>query len=122
MTGGSPNPIEIMIGTDGGTATGTVLDSSGRPFTNATVALVPDAPNRTHAELYRNDTTDSDGNFKLTGVPPGNYRVFAWEWASPDSWQNADFIRGYEGSGKNVQVSPSGKVEKIQLNVIATRR
>ena len=122
VTGGSPNPIEITIGTDGGTVTGTVLDSSGRAFTNATIALVPDLPNRAHVEAYRNTTTDSDGNFRLSAVAPGNYKVLAWDWASPDSWQNADFIRGYEGLGKNIQVFASGKVEKIQLSVIVTRR
>ena len=121
VTGASSNSVEITIGTDGGTITGTVVQS-GRAFTNATVALVPDAPNRAHAELYRNTTTDSEGNFRLAGVAPGNYKLFAWEWASTDSWQNADFIRGYEGLGKNIRVSPSGKVEKIQLDVISPRR
>jgi hypothetical protein len=27
-------------------------------------------------------STDADGKFEMTGVPPGDYKVFAWETSS----------------------------------------
>jgi hypothetical protein len=122
VAGSADNPLQITLGTDGATISGSAVDEGGRPFTNATVALIPDSADmRSRPELYRNATTDSEGNFRVTAIAPGSYKVFAWEWTSPDSWQNTDFIRAYEGLGKVVRVSASGQ-EKVQLNVIPRRR
>jgi hypothetical protein len=117
------SPIQIVIGSDGGTITGTVLDPAMRPFTNAAVALVPEAPDlRRRSDLYRSATSDASGSFVLKAIPPGSYKLFAWEWAPPDSWQNADFIRIYEGQGKPIQVAPFEKSERIQVNLISKAR
>ena len=115
--------VQIVIGTDGGTILGSVLDGSLRPFTNATVALVPEGVAlRGQPELYRNTTSDSSGNFVLKAVPPGAYKLFAWEWAPQDAWQNADFIRNYEGQGKVIRIAPFEKQQQVQINVISRAR
>ena len=115
--------VQIVIGTDGGTIQGSVLDGSLRPFTNATVALVPEGVAlRGQSELYRSTTSDSSGNFELKAIPPGAYKLFAWEWAPPGSWQNADFIRNYEGQGKLIRIAPSEKQQQVQINVISRAR
>jgi hypothetical protein len=115
--------IQIVIGNDGGIITGTVVDAAMRPFTNATVALVPESPDlRRRSDLYRSATSDASGGFVLKAIPPGLYKLFAWEWAPPDSWQNSDFMRIYEGQGKPIQVAPFEKHERIQVNLIKKAR
>jgi FecR protein/Carboxypeptidase regulatory-like domain len=115
--------VQIVIGTDGGTLKGSVIDASARPFTNATVALVPEGVAlRGQPELYRNTTSDSSGNFELKAIPPGSYKLFAWEWAPQDSWQNPDFIRNYEGQGKLIRIAPFEKQQQVQINVISKAR
>jgi hypothetical protein len=115
--------VQIVIGTDGGTLQGSVLDASLRPFTNATVALVPEGVAlRGQSELYRNATSDSAGNFEMKAIPPGSYKLFAWEWAPQDAWQNADFIRNYEGQGKSIRIAPFEKQQQVQINVISKAR
>src|SRR5207249_847371 len=48
-----PNPIQIVIGTDGATVTGSVISSVSTPMPNSVVALVPDAFDlRTRSDLY----------------------------------------------------------------------
>lgn len=117
------SPVQIVVSSDGGTISGRVLDGAMRPFSNATVALVPDAPDlRRRSDLYRNATSDASGNFILKAIPPGSYKLFAWDWAPPDSWQNADFIRAYEGQAKSIQISPFEKQERVQVNVINKAR
>jgi hypothetical protein len=123
ITKAADNAMQIVIGTDGGSIGGSVVDENLNPFLNATVALVPESQDpRLRPELYRSTTSDSSGNFQLNTIPPGNYKLFAWEWAEPDSWQYADFIRAYESLGKTVPVTASGKMDKVQLNVIRTHR
>ena len=116
------SPIQIVIGNDGGTITGSVHDAALRSFSNATVALVPETPDlRRRTDLYRNTTSDAAGNFVLKTIPPGSYKLFAWEWAPPDAWQNADFLRAYESQGKPVQIAPFEK-QDVQVNVILKAR
>jgi hypothetical protein len=115
--------VQIVIGTDGGTLQGLALDGSLRPFTNATVALVPEGVAfRGQPELYRSATSDSEGRFELRAIPPGAYKLFAWEWAPQDGWQNADFIRNYEGQGKLIRIAPFEKQQQVQINVISKAR
>jgi len=115
--------VQIVIGTDGGTLQGSVLDGSLRPFTNAVVALIPEGVAlRSQPELYRSATSDSSGNFEMKAIPPGSYKLFAWEWAPHDSWQNADFIRNYEGQGKSIRIAPFEKQQQVQVNVISRAR
>jgi hypothetical protein len=114
-------PLQIVIGMDGGTISGSVVDEKLAPFANATVALVPElADQRRRPDVYRNTVTDAAGNFQITTVPPGNYKLFAWDWAESDAWQNASFITSFESLGKPILVSASSKQSGIQVSVIAT--
>jgi hypothetical protein len=118
----SDNTIQIVIGSDGGTITGSVVDENLAPFPNATIALIPESLDvRQRPDLYRNTTSDSSGNFQMRTVPPGNYKLYAWDWAEANIWQYPDFIRTFEPKGKLMTVQPSSQSEKVQLNVIRTK-
>jgi hypothetical protein len=118
----SDNTIQIVIGSDGGTITGSVVDENLAPFPNATIALIPESVDvRQRPDLYRNTTSDSSGNFQIRTVPPGNYKLYAWDWAEANIWQYPDFIRTFEPTGKVMTVQPSSQSEKVQLNVIRTK-
>jgi hypothetical protein len=115
--------LQILLGADGGSVSGSVTDEMPRAIPNAIVALVPDSYDlRGHPDFYRNTATDSAGNFQFTAVPPGGYKLFAWEWAQQDSWLNADFIHMYEEQGMAVQVKPLVKEDKVQLQVITDKK
>jgi hypothetical protein len=122
VTRASDNDIQIVIGSDGGNISGSVVDENLVPFLNATIALVPESVDvNQRLDLYRNTTSDSSGNFQILTVAPGNYKLYAWDWAEGGSWQYADFIRTYEASGKNITVQSSSRQEKVQLNVIRSK-
>jgi hypothetical protein len=122
VAGAVQNPIQIVIGTDGGSISGSVLASVSGTMPNAVVALVPDAFDlRNRSDLYRSATTDAQGNFRLASVVPGNYKLFAWEWAEPDAWQNPEFIRPIENTGKSLTMTASDKQDNVQLNAIMLR-
>ena len=118
----SENDIQIVIANDGGTISGSVVDENLAPLLNATVALIPDSVDANQRlDLYRNTTSDASGNFQIATVPPGNYKLYAWDWAEGGSWQYPEFIRNFEPAGKNITVQPSSRQEKVQLNVIRNK-
>jgi hypothetical protein len=117
------NPLQIVLGIDGGTISGSVVDEKLAPFSNATVALVPElADLRRRPDLYRNTVTDAAGDFELTTIPPGSYKLFAWDWAETGAWQNANFITAYESLGKPILISDPARQDRIQVSLISTGR
>jgi hypothetical protein len=46
----------------------------------------------------------------MSGVAPGEYKVFAFERVEVGAWQDPDFIRLHEERGKAVRVEESGRV------------
>jgi hypothetical protein len=98
--------LEVVIGT-GGRLNGTVVNERREPVVNATIALLP--AERKRIDWYRSTTTDTQGRYKIQGIPPGNYRVFAWEDVEHDAWQDPNFMTPYEGRGTTVQISEDGQ-------------
>jgi hypothetical protein len=116
------NPIEVVLGTDGGEITGTAINDRLEPLTNVIVALVPESPLlRRRFDLYRNAMTDYAGKFSLRNVPPGTYKVFSWEYVESDAWQDAQFLQPYETSGKLLTVR-EGSTQETQVKVTPLRR
>ena len=62
--------IAVAQGTNLGTIRGTVADSNGALVAGARVKVTDLA-----TDLVREVTTDSEGNYEVTGLKYGNYRV-----------------------------------------------
>jgi len=101
----SREPLEIQLKSHAGSVFGTVLDVTRlRPYSYATVTLVPEMPRRGNFTLYREQTCAADGRFTFFGLPPGNYKVFAWQAVAAGASQNPIFLRRYEDRGVSVVV------------------
>jgi hypothetical protein len=108
-------PIEITTATDPGSLSGRVLDSRQRPGTGATVVLMPDLEKRVQrADLYKTATTDETGQFVMEAIPPGDYRVFAWENVTDLAWRDPAFMREYEERGRAVRIT-EGARQTVEL-------
>jgi protocatechuate 3,4-dioxygenase beta subunit len=84
---------------------------------NRTVVLVPDIRLRPRTDLYKVVSTDSTGQFRMQGVTPGAYKLFAWDNVETGAWENPAFISAYEQAGRPVHVY-EGASESLQLQVI----
>jgi hypothetical protein len=115
--GKAPGEIQIVINSDGETITGIVLDASQKPIAGTSIALVPDPVHRQNASLYKSSISSPMGQFTMTGIAPGDYKLFAWENVPNGAWQNAEFIAGYEVLGTPIKVMAGG-LNNIQLRVI----
>jgi uncharacterized protein (DUF2141 family) len=83
------------------------------------VALVPQEKARQASTVYyRQATADASGRFTFKDIPPGSYRVFAWDDVESGAWMDPDFLKPLETKGEPVSVSESAK-ESVKLKVIA---
>jgi len=119
LTNAPSEQLEVVIGT-GGKLNGTVVNDKREAVVNATVALVPTTLRR-RIDLYRTATTDSAGRYKMQGVAPGNYRVYAWEDVERDAWQDPGFLSSIEGRGTLIQLNEGGQAN-ADLQVIPAVR
>ena len=105
--------LEVVLSSQAGQVTGTVRDDDGKAFPISSVTLIP-ADGRSRP---LKQSVDDDGTFKLTGVRPGKYKVFAWEEVDDDLWQDPDFRKNYEKHASEVTVGPS-ETQNVQVRVI----
>ena len=110
-------PIEILISTNTGIVDGIVQNERQEPATNVTVVLVPEGARRNRFDLYRTTSTDAAGRFHSEGVPPGDYRVFAWDDIETGAWMDPDYLRRFEDRGRPLRISEGGTAN-LELRVI----
>jgi hypothetical protein len=112
--------FDIVISLSGAELEGTVRDNSREPAVNVVVVAVPEGDNRNRSDLYKSASTDRSGHFQFRGMPPGDYTVYAWYDVERGAWQNAEFMRTYEGRGRFVRLR-EGPNDPLELAVISAR-
>ena len=108
----SPPEIEVIVNADGQTLEGVILDANRQPVSGASIALAPPPNRRQNAALYRAAKSEADGRFKMTGVAPGEYKIFSWKNVPATAWQNAEFLSRYESQGRTVSVKTGTNPEQ----------
>ena len=105
----STESIQIVLSVNAGALEGVVRDNLRSIVPGARVALVPDAAHRQLAHLYQSTTTDESGIFLLQGIPPGDYKLFAWEDIESGQWQDGEFLTRHESAGRPVHIIENGR-------------
>ena len=115
---GAPGRLEILLAVSNVRAEGVVVDRSARPVPGAEVVLVPRA-NRNRADRYFATTADAGGNFRVGGIPPGDYVVFAFEEVEPQAYYafsyDPSLFTSYIGKG---QILSAGGDSQMRLVAI----
>jgi hypothetical protein len=111
------DPLVITIGTNAGAVEGRVVNGGKQPAAAATVVLIPENRHRFRI-AHRYAITDADGRFRISGVAPGEYKLFAWEQIEKGAWQDPEFVRDYESTAKSVRVEEGSRLTvELQANV-----
>ena len=63
----------------------------------------------------------ADGTFSLTGIAPGDYKLYAFEVLPVSADENAAFMSEYESSGRAVTVRENSAIIDISLPLIRER-
>jgi protocatechuate 3,4-dioxygenase beta subunit len=93
---------------------GVVLGPEDKPMAGAVVAFIPESTRESH---YRSATTDHDGTFRVKGVPPGKYKLIAWEDIEPGAYRDPEFVKPLEGQAQALAFEENGQA-KVTLKAI----
>jgi hypothetical protein len=113
--------LQIVLGANAGSVTGTVVDRERKAAAGVKVVLVPDAAHRQRNDLYQTAVSDDSGRFQLERIPPGDYFVFAWEDVEDGTWRDAEFLRRHASSGRALHIVEGGRdtVELVAIPPLA---
>ena len=113
-----PARIEIVLSPDAGRVDGTVLKEL-HPVSGAWVVLVPDPPHRDREEMYSMKAADAFGHFALSGLPPGDFKLFAWEPVQGTNYTDPDLLKAFEDRGTPVHIEERQQ-QTMQLDVLTS--
>jgi hypothetical protein len=116
IAGTASGTLDILIGVGGGQISGTLTDRRSQPVPVTQVVLIPDR-SRDRTELYRTVNTDENGRFIVTGITPGDYKVFSWDGLEPYGWFDSEVMAQSETKGVSVHVTDSSS-EMIEVKLI----
>jgi protocatechuate 3,4-dioxygenase beta subunit len=109
IDGPAPGRLDVVIGTDGASIGGTIVDASAGSVAGATVVLVPDQ-GRERIDLFKSAATDALGRFEMRGVAPGDYELFAWDHMEPGAWMDPEVLRMEEGRGQRIRAAAGARI------------
>jgi hypothetical protein len=101
--------LEVVVSPNAGDLEGQVVDAEGRPAVAVEAVLIPEALRR-HPERYEHVITDAEGRFRIATVPPGDYKVFAWERVEDYAYFDEYALMPFENLGVPVRVAESSSV------------
>jgi hypothetical protein len=104
-------PLEITLSSGGGIVRGSVETATGGIPSHADVVLVPQVSRRSNVMFYDRTIVDEKGQFTFQGIPPGDYKVFAFEQLPETAERNPGFIARYETLGHAVTVNSRSATE-----------
>jgi hypothetical protein len=109
----APEPLEIVVNTNGASVPVTVVGKSENP---PAVLLVPAAQYRKNPHRYRYTTIDdSSGRVSVNYVAPGEYTAYAWDYpvVLPLHYMDPAFLAKYGTQGVRINVAgqPIANVE-----------
>ncbi|HEX5000609.1 MAG TPA: hypothetical protein VFY29_20465, partial [Terriglobia bacterium] len=112
-------PLQLQIGFTPGRIEAVVKEGD-TIVPGALTALIPN--DRGRIDLYRTVNSDKDGKVAFSDVPPGDYKLFAWEEIQSGAWQDPVVMERFEDRGRVVHVEKAGSSsENIQIVRSETR-
>jgi len=116
-TRGAANLLQILLGSNGGRLQVSAYNGKGELHPGAQFVLVPDVKRRDRREQYRAAPSGEDGQATLRGIPPGSYKLFAWEHLETNAYLNSDYLQAYENFGVPVNIA-SGDNLPVSVRLI----
>jgi hypothetical protein len=116
LNGAPKGVLRVVLSDQSGRIDGNLSDAGLKPVAGVQVILVPETF-RFRTELYKTVDTDEKGRFTFRFVPPGDYRVFAWEVLEPNSYYDAEVIKPYEQQSRLMHVT-EGSQQSIDIKII----
>lgn len=118
LSSGVSGAVQITLGFGSGQISGKVQDAKQQPAQGSMVTLLPNPMKEDRNDLYRITSTDQNGQFTLQGVPPGEYRLYAWEDIEPGIYMDPEFLKPHESKAQKITIKANGQ-EQVSIAQIA---
>jgi hypothetical protein len=119
LTGGSSGAINVVLSPNAGDIGGSVHGGDGTALIGVFVTLwTPGVPTEGVQDFTRTTATDANGQFKFASLPPGDYRIAAWEQIEPGLGTVPEFRIKFESKAASVKLDENAH-EKIEAPLIA---
>jgi hypothetical protein len=119
LIGGLGGRLEVVLSRDAGEVSGAVRDAKGNAVPAAWVSVwSTDRDESGRSKAAQVTITDSRGAFRVGHLPPGKYKVVAWEDIEFGLAQTVDFCRLFESDGTTVKLDERGR-ETVELRPIS---
>jgi hypothetical protein len=102
-------PLNVVLSSNAATVEGEV-DAGGADAKRAGILLEPVGKWHTLTRFYYSTVADDGGKFKVTGVAPGKYKIFALEKIVPASYQNPEAGDVLDALGEELEVAEGANV------------
>jgi hypothetical protein len=112
--------IEILVSPNAGQITGSIVNRDSKPVQAVQAVLIPERQ-RDRRDLYRTTVSDQGGRFTFLSIPPGDYRIFAWEDIEPFAYNDPEVLRQYEAQAVLVRIAESSR-ETVEVRIIPARQ
>jgi hypothetical protein len=110
LTAGSGGQIEIVLSPNAAQISGTVRNEKGEVAKDIAVTVWQPVDGQPGVqEFFRSLRTDQNGSFKVTSLPPGDYRVIAWEQVEPGMANDSDFRSKFESKATAVKLQENSR-------------
>lgn len=103
LTSAPGGVLEIALSTGGGSITGVVRGTDGEAAAGAIVQVC------SGEDSVKSVGADENGAYQVDGLPPGDYRILAWEEVEPGLSQDPSFRSRFEGQSAAVTLAEHGR-------------
>ncbi|MDP9171844.1 MAG: carboxypeptidase-like regulatory domain-containing protein [Acidobacteriota bacterium] len=111
--GQAGGPIDVVLSDESGGIDGQVLDGGDQPVSSWVMVLA-------EGRQPRNLMTDASGNFKVSGLAPGDYQLYAWDDAQQVEYATPEWMRRYSAVRVSVQADQTAQA-KLKLMTVGAQ-
>ncbi len=115
---GSVKGLELIVRQGAPVVEGVVVDTQGNALVGAIVVIHSVSEKPSPSRLTRTAVAATGGSYRFQGLPPGEYRIAAFEDLDPNEATDPDLFRRYEKAVRKVELKEG---EKKQTPVTAIK-
>jgi hypothetical protein len=101
--------LAVVLASDVAQVDGSVKKADGEPAVRVRVTLVPEGDQFGRQDLSRFAFSNEKGEYKIANVPPGDYKIFAWEEVQAGAPLDPEFRKPFEKRGVALKIPPNGR-------------
>ena len=103
VTSGTGGALDILLRPGAAEVSGAIHDDTGKGIAGIIVSIWNSkTPDTAEADSVKTATTDQKGSFRIRNLPPGDYRIIAWEDIETGLLQSPDLRKQFESGASAV--------------------